>query len=41
MVRGKIADYYKSRIEYLFSPEAKDICNSQNITIISRWKNGG
>lgn len=38
MVRGKIADYYKNRIDYLFTSEAKDICNSQNLTIISRWK---
>jgi len=38
MVRGKIVDFYKNRIDYLFTPEAKDICNSQNLTIISRWK---
>jgi len=36
MVRGKIVDYYKNRIDYLFTPEAKDIKNHQNITIISR-----
>jgi long-chain acyl-CoA synthetase len=36
MVRGKIAEFYQSRIEYLFTPEGKDICNHQNLTIISR-----
>jgi long-chain acyl-CoA synthetase len=37
MVRGKIADFYRTRIDYLFTPEAKDICNPQNRTIVSRW----
>ena len=36
MVRGKIAKAYKSRIDYLFTPEAKDICNHQNMTIVGR-----
>jgi long-chain acyl-CoA synthetase len=38
MVRGKIADFYRSRIDYLFTPEAKDITNSQNRAIIGRWE---
>jgi long-chain acyl-CoA synthetase len=38
MVRGKIADLYRSRLDYLFTPEAKDICNSQNRMIVSRWE---
>ena len=36
MVRGKIIEAYKPRLDYLFTPEAKDICNKQNMTIISR-----
>lgn len=36
MVRGKIAAFYKNRIDYLFTTEGKDICNHQNMTIISR-----
>lgn len=36
MVRGKIASFYQNRIDYLFTPEGKDICNHQNMTIISR-----
>lgn len=38
MVRSKIADFYTNRIEYLFTPEGKDICNPQNRTIVSRWE---
>ncbi|MBI2418105.1 MAG: AMP-binding protein, partial [Ignavibacteriales bacterium] len=36
MVRGKISEFYSTRIDYLFTPEAKDICNHQNMTIIKR-----
>ncbi|MGZ7066334.1 MAG: AMP-binding protein, partial [Candidatus Aminicenantales bacterium] len=38
MVRGKIVDFYRNRLDYLFTPEAKDICNPQNRTIVSRWE---
>jgi len=37
MVRGRIADFYKNRLDFLFTPEAKDICNQQNLTIVSRF----
>ncbi len=37
MVRNKIVDFYKSRIDYLYEPEAKDICNKHNLNIVSRW----
>ncbi|MFP4025333.1 MAG: AMP-dependent synthetase/ligase [Thiohalospira sp.] len=37
MVRGKIVEYYKERIEYLFTPEAKDITNHQNMNIVSKY----
>lgn len=36
MVRGKITEYYKDRIDFLFTAEGKDICNHQNMTIIKR-----
>jgi long-chain acyl-CoA synthetase len=36
MVRGKIAEFYKDRIDFLFTTEGKDICNHQNRTIIKR-----
>jgi long-chain acyl-CoA synthetase len=38
MVRGKISEFYKNRIDFLFTPEGKDINNHQNLTIISRWE---
>ncbi len=37
MVRNKIVDFYKSRIDYLYEPEAKDICNKHNLNIITKW----
>jgi len=36
MVRGRIVEFYRSRLDYLYTPEAKDIGNPQNMTIISR-----
>lgn len=36
MVRGRIAEFYKSRLDFLFTAEGKAICNHQNRTIISR-----
>ena len=36
MVRGRIAEFYRNRIDYLFTPEGKDIRNHQNRTIIKR-----
>jgi len=36
MVRGRIAEYYGTRLDHLFTPEARDILHSQNRTIISR-----
>lgn len=31
MVRGKISQRYANKIKYLYTPEAKDICNKENI----------
>ncbi len=36
IVRGKITDYYRNRIDFLFTQEGKNIINHQNLTIISR-----
>lgn len=36
MVRGRIADHYRNRLDHLFTPEARDIVNAQNRTIVSR-----
>ncbi len=38
IVRGKITEFYKSRIDYMFTPEGKEIQNHQNKKIISRLK---
>jgi long-chain acyl-CoA synthetase len=36
MVRGRITEFYKNRIDFLYTPEGKDCCNHQNRTIIKR-----
>jgi long-chain acyl-CoA synthetase len=36
IVRGKITEFYKNRIDYLYTAEGKDIYNQQNMTIIGR-----
>ena len=36
MVRNKITELYRNRIDFLYTPEGKDFFNQQNITIISR-----
>ena len=38
MVRGKITEFYKDRIDFLFTAEGKDICNHQNRMIIKRME---
>ncbi len=38
MVRGRIEDFYRSRLDYLFTAEGKPIVNPQNLTIVSRWE---
>jgi len=38
IVRGKIAEFYKNRLEALFTPESKDIVNPQNLTIVGRFE---
>jgi long-chain acyl-CoA synthetase len=38
MVRGKITEFYKERIDFLFTPEGKEIGNHQNRNIIKRME---
>ena len=40
IVRGRIAEFYKNRIDFAVTPEGKDICNHQNKTIIKRLEEG-
>jgi len=39
MVRGKIMEAYQERIDYLYSPDAKDVCNVLNLEAINRFEN--
>jgi Long-chain acyl-CoA synthetases (AMP-forming) len=34
IVRGKITERYQELIQYLYTPEAKDICNSRNMQVM-------
>jgi long-chain acyl-CoA synthetase len=38
MVRSRIGAFYKPRLDTLFTAEAKDIVNPQNLTIVSRFE---
>ncbi len=38
IVRGKIEEFYRARIDYLFTPEGKTIDNPQNRTIVARFE---
>jgi long-chain acyl-CoA synthetase len=38
MVRGRITESYKNRLDFLFTPEGQDIYNHQNMTIVKRWE---
>ncbi|NUN70928.1 MAG: AMP-binding protein [Bacteroidetes bacterium] len=38
MVRGKITEFYKERIDFLYTPEGKDILNHQNRKIVQRFE---
>jgi len=37
MVRGKIVEYFSDELEYLYTPEAKNIVNQRNIEAIKKW----
>jgi len=36
IVRGKITDRFKKRLEHLYTPEAKDVCNPLNMETIRK-----
>ena len=38
MVRGRITELYKNRLDFLFTPDGQNICNHQNMTIVKRWE---
>jgi long-chain acyl-CoA synthetase len=38
MVRSRITDFYRNRIEHLFTSEARDIRNTQNRNIVGRFE---
>ncbi len=37
MVRGKITEYFSKELEFLYSPEAKNIVNAKNIEALKKW----
>jgi long-chain acyl-CoA synthetase len=37
MVRGKITEYFKLEMEYIYTPEAKDIFNPKNQESVVKW----
>ncbi len=37
MVRGKIAEHYEKELEFLYTPQAKNIENEMNIEAIKKW----
>jgi len=38
MVRGRITDFYKDRLDFLYTPEGQDVCNHQNMMVVKRWE---
>ncbi|MFZ2338336.1 MAG: AMP-binding protein [Bacteroidales bacterium] len=40
IVRGKIMDRYEDLIDYLYTPDAKDVCNERNLEEIEKMKLG-
>ncbi len=39
MVRGKITEYYHKELEFLYTPQAKNIENDMNIKALKKWFN--
>ncbi|HEY3373006.1 MAG TPA: AMP-binding protein [Prolixibacteraceae bacterium] len=37
MVRGKITEYFKKELEFLYTPEAKNIQNKMNVEALKKW----
>ncbi len=40
MVRGKIIEYFKDELEFLYTPESKNIINQRNLDALKKWVNG-
>ena len=38
MVRGKINEYFAKELEFLYTPEAKNILNPKNIEALKKWQ---
>jgi long-chain acyl-CoA synthetase len=38
IVRGKIADYFKAELEFLYTSEAKNIINKMNLEALKKWQ---
>ena len=38
MVRGKITERFKEELEFLYTPEAKNIVNDRNLEALRNWK---
>lgn len=37
MVRGKINDYFSAELEFIYTPESKNIVNEKNLEAIKKW----
>lgn len=37
MVRGKITEYFSQELEFLYTPEAKNIVNPRNLEALKKW----
>lgn len=37
MVRGKITEYFKAELEFIYTPEAKNIINQRNMDALRNW----
>ncbi len=38
MVRGKITEYFKAQLQFLYTPEAKNIQNKMNLEALRKWE---
>ncbi|MBA4411198.1 MAG: AMP-binding protein [Bacteroidota bacterium] len=38
MVRGKITEYFREELEFLYTPEAKNIVNQRNLNALRKWQ---
>ncbi|MFY9152320.1 MAG: AMP-binding protein [Prolixibacteraceae bacterium] len=38
MVRGKITEYFSQELEFLYTPEAKNIVNQRNLDALKKWQ---